>query len=212
MFSRVRAVRSCAGGAERTAACAGERCEAAVRAWGGPALLPEAVEAATAMIMALCGGEAGAVTSAGAEPAWQRTASLRFARLAGLGGVGCRAGTRLAIFWRRLGFVRLRPGCTRRDGAGSVLAERCGGRIGAGTAGRAGCGAGGSAAAGAAVMEPECDLVEEVLRIDGLDRIAGGVAAARRPVPGPALVAGAGPNGAGTAGAGGAWPGGVRDE
>ena len=51
-----------------------------------PALMPDAVEAATAMVLELCGGEPGEVTEAGAPPAWQRTATLRFERIAGLGG------------------------------------------------------------------------------------------------------------------------------
>ena len=51
-----------------------------------PALLPDAIEAATQMVLSLCGGEAGPVTAAGAEPAWQRSATLRFDRLAGFGG------------------------------------------------------------------------------------------------------------------------------
>src|SRR6202020_729378 len=51
-----------------------------------PALMPGAVEAATAMVLELCGGEPGEVTEAGAPPAWQRTATLRFERIAGLGG------------------------------------------------------------------------------------------------------------------------------
>ena len=38
------------------------------------------------MVLDLCGGEAGEVVSAGAEPAWRRSAALRFARLAALGG------------------------------------------------------------------------------------------------------------------------------
>ncbi len=51
-----------------------------------PALMPDAVEAATAMVLELCGGEPGEVTEAGKPPAWQRTATLRFERIAGLGG------------------------------------------------------------------------------------------------------------------------------
>src|SRR4051812_13808912 len=51
-----------------------------------PALMPDAIEAATAMIMDLCGGEPGPVTMAGAEPAWQRDATMRFSRVFGLGG------------------------------------------------------------------------------------------------------------------------------
>ena len=49
-----------------------------------PTLLPAAIEAATALILELCGGEPGTVTSAGAEPHWQRDATLRFARIAEL--------------------------------------------------------------------------------------------------------------------------------
>ena len=48
--------------------------------------MPDAIEAATALILDLCGGEPGTVTSAGAEPAWQRDATMRFARIAGFGG------------------------------------------------------------------------------------------------------------------------------
>ena len=41
---------------------------------------------ATPLIIELCGGEASEVSAAGTEPAWQRDATLRFERLAGLGG------------------------------------------------------------------------------------------------------------------------------
>ena len=41
-----------------------------------PALMPDAVEAATAMVLELCGGEPGEVVEAGACPAWQRAATL----------------------------------------------------------------------------------------------------------------------------------------
>ena len=51
-----------------------------------PALMPDAIEAATAMILELCGGEPGEVTAAGAQPAWQRDATMRFARIAEFGG------------------------------------------------------------------------------------------------------------------------------
>ncbi len=51
-----------------------------------PALLPEAIEAATQMVLDLCGGEPSAVTQAGSEPAWQRSAAMRFDRLRSLGG------------------------------------------------------------------------------------------------------------------------------
>ena len=54
--------------------------------------MPDAVEAATAMVLELCGGEPGEVTEAGTPPAWQRTATLRFERIAGLGGSDISAG------------------------------------------------------------------------------------------------------------------------
>ena len=43
-----------------------------------PALMPDALEAATAMVLELCGGEPGEVTAAGTPPHWQRSATLRF--------------------------------------------------------------------------------------------------------------------------------------
>ena len=152
------------------------------------ALLPAAVEAATAMIIALCGGEAGEVTAAGAEPRWRRTASLRFARLGGLGGSNVGPERAMEIL-DRLGFVRSAEdaeGVTvqvpswRNDVAGgSPLAQQVGLDIARGE----------GAAAGAAVMEPECDLVEEVLRIDGLDRIPAVSLPGRPPVPVATLTA-----------------------
>ena len=46
--------------------------------------MPDAIQAATALILELCGGEPGTVTAAGAEPHWQRDATMRFARIAEL--------------------------------------------------------------------------------------------------------------------------------
>ena len=73
-----------------------------------PALMPDAVEAATAMVLELCGGEPGEVTEAGAPPAWQRTASLRFERIAGLGGSDISADEAVASL-ERLGFAVQQP-------------------------------------------------------------------------------------------------------
>ena len=135
------------------------------------ALLPPAVEAATRLILDLCGGEAGTVVSAGAEPAWRRDAKLRFERLAGLGGVDV-APDEAANILQRLGFTP-----KERDETSLVVAvPPWRGDI-------AGAGAldqpvsldpvrAATAREGAAAIEPECDLLEEVLRIFGLDRIA----------------------------------------
>ena len=146
------------------------------------ALLPAAVEAATAMILEFCGGEAGEVTGAGAEPDWRRTARLRFAQLASFGGSEI-APERAAGILERLGFARAAgdaDGMTvqvpswRNDIAGvSALAQHPGFDAARAEA----------LAVGAREMEPERDLIEEVLRIDGLDRIAPVSLPGRPPVP-----------------------------
>ncbi|HEY1413092.1 MAG TPA: phenylalanine--tRNA ligase subunit beta, partial [Rhodopila sp.] len=69
-----------------------------------PALMPDAIQAATALILDLCGGEPGPVTSAGAEPAWQRDATMRFARIASFGGSDIQAEEAVSSL-ERLGFT-----------------------------------------------------------------------------------------------------------
>jgi phenylalanyl-tRNA synthetase beta chain len=133
-------------------------------------LLPSALDAATAMIVALCGGTPGAVVQAGAEPAWRRQATLRFARVAKLGGVDI-APDEAAGILQRLGF-----GIDARDGA-SVTVSVPGWRndIAADsthdTGGQVEAARAAVAAEGAAAIGPECDLIEEVLRIHGLNNI-----------------------------------------
>jgi len=135
------------------------------------ALPPRAIEAATRMILDLCGGEAGTVVSAGAEPAWQREASLRFERLAGLGGADIRTEQATAIL-RRLGFepaskdayqitVAVPP--WRNDIASNAPLDQHASLdpVQAQIARKS-----------AEAIEPECDLIEEVLRIRGLNEIA----------------------------------------
>ena len=133
-----------------------------------PALLPDAMQAATQMILALCGGEPAQVTMAGSEPAWRRSASLRFERLAGFGGLGVPAEEAIDSL-ERLGFavqdrdhasVTVAVPSWRNDVAADVMLDQAPGLDPARAA---------AAAAGAAGMEPECDLIEEVLRLRGLD-------------------------------------------
>jgi len=135
-----------------------------------PALMPDAIEAATAMILELCGGEPGPVTAAGAEPAWQRDATMRFSRVFGLGGSAITADEAVASL-ERLGFgVRARDTdkvtvsvpSWRNDIAAPValdlspsLSPEIVARV----------------TEGCAVIEPECDLIEEVLRLKGLDAV-----------------------------------------
>jgi phenylalanyl-tRNA synthetase beta chain len=135
-----------------------------------PALLPDAIEAATRMILDLCGGEASEVVSAGAEPAWRRTATLRFARLAGLGGLDVPADEAVASL-QHLGFAvaeRTADGVTvqvpswRNDIAARTALDPAPGLDPARAA---------VAATGRDSVEPEADLVEEVLRLKGLDSV-----------------------------------------
>ncbi len=134
------------------------------------ALMPDAVEAATAMILELCGGEPGAVTEAGAQPPWQRSATMRFERIAGLGGSDIGPDEAVTSL-ERLGFAVQRRDAERvtvsvpswrNDVAGTVELVQ------ADTLDRE---VARKAAEGCAEIEPECDLVEEVLRLRGLDAV-----------------------------------------
>ncbi len=152
-----------------------------------PSLLPAALDAATAMIIDLCGGEASTLAEAGAEPAWQRDATLRFRRLETLGGLAVPPDEAVASL-ERLGFtVRARDAervtvavppwrndvapVGALDQAPALLPEIA-------TA----------AAAGRADAEPEADLVEEVLRLRGLDAVPPVSMPAMAPVPRPSTT------------------------
>lgn len=135
-----------------------------------PALLPDAIEAATRMIQHLCGGEASEVVEAGAMPAWQRTATMRFDRVREFGGMDVPAEESVALL-ERLGFsvasrseasVTVNVPSWRNDVAGSSALEPSPSL----PADRAA-----KAAEGRAVIEQECDLIEEVLRLKGLDNV-----------------------------------------
>jgi len=142
-----------------------------------PSFLPDALEAATRMVMELCGGEPSTTSVAGGEPPWQREASLRFARLAGFGGAEI-APDEAVRRLERLGFAVERRSAERvdvavppwrNDIASSGLHRGAGGGLdqapGLDPVRAA------NAAAGALQIEPEADLIEEVLRLSGLDAI-----------------------------------------
>ena len=135
-----------------------------------PALMPDAVEAATAMVLELCGGEPGEVTEAGKPPAWQRTATLRFERIAGLGGSDIPPDEAVTSL-QRLGFtvqgrdaarVTVAVPSWRNDIAAAIALEQADTLDPAIAA---------QAAKGCAEIEPEADLLEEVLRLRGLDAV-----------------------------------------
>jgi len=151
-----------------------------------PSLLPKALDAAARMIIELCGGEASDVAEAGAEPAWARQATLRFARIAELGGLDLPREEAV----RRLTALGL---CTLAEDAASVTVAVPPWRndiAGHGAlsqdvslpADRAR-----AAAEGCAAIEPECDLVEEVLRLGGLDSVPSVSLPVTAAVPRPAL-------------------------
>ena len=153
-----------------------------------PALMPRAVEAVSRMILDLCGGEASDIVAAGAEPAWQRSARLRFARLAELGGLTVPAGEAVAIL-ERLGF-----GVERQDEASvTVAVPSWRNDIAAGVALDLAPDLTQAAAEAmteaAATVEPEVDLVEEVLRISGLDTVPPVSLPQGTPVPAASLDA-----------------------
>ena len=149
-----------------------------------PALLPAAIAAASRLILDLCGGEASEVVGAGAEPAWQRTATLRFARMAALGGLDVPADAAVASL-QRLGFsvaaraadrVVVNVPSWRNDIAAATPLDPAPGLDTD------------HLAAACALVEPEADLVEEVLRLRGLDAVPPVSLSVPGPVPAPTLT------------------------
>jgi phenylalanyl-tRNA synthetase beta chain len=107
-----------------------------------PAAVFDGMEAATRMIIELCGGEASEVVVAGAAPEWRRTIGFRPTRVASLGGVGIPPERQQDI----LGAL----GCAIAVEPAALSVAPPSWR---------------------ADIEGEADLVEEVLRIEGYDRI-----------------------------------------
>ncbi|MCC7282859.1 MAG: phenylalanine--tRNA ligase subunit beta [Acetobacteraceae bacterium] len=150
------------------------------------ALMPQALEAATRMMLEICGGEASEVVAAGHPPAWQRTAGMRFTRLAGLGGLAVPADEVSGIL-DRLGFIATARDAERitvavpswRNDIAAPTALEQAGTLAPELAARA--------AAGRDAIEPEADLVEEVLRIRGLDSVPPVSMPAVAPVPAATL-------------------------
>ena len=140
------------------------------------------------MILELCGGEPGTVTAAGAEPAWQRDATMRFARIARLGGSDIPADEAVASL-ERLGFtVRRRDAgevtvavpSWRNDVAAPISLDQSPALDPAKAA---------KAAEGCAAVEAEHDLIEEVLRLRGLDAVPTVSLPRESPVPPATLTA-----------------------
>ncbi len=157
-----------------------------------PALPAAALEAATRMILELCGGEASEVVSAGQAPDWQRVASLRFGRIATLGGLDV-APDEAVHALETLGFT-----VRERDEAGAVFAvPSWRNDIAAPVVLSLLPGSDGDeaeAVAAVEAVEAETDLIEEVLRLRGLDSVPPVLLPSLRPVPAPSLTARQGRN------------------
>ena len=107
-----------------------------------PAAVWEGMEAATAMILDLCGGTPSKVMVAGEAPDWRREIVLRSARVAALGGIDV-------------------PSARQREILTALGCETAGNSEGLSV----------TPPSWRADIEGEADLVEEVLRIEGYDRI-----------------------------------------
>jgi phenylalanyl-tRNA synthetase beta chain len=135
------------------------------------AFLPEALDAATGLIVALCGGTPSGRTQAGAEPDWRRTARLGFGRLAALSGAEIPPGEAVAAL-TALGF-----GVVAEDAESVTVAvpswrNDIAGRLALRQAPELAPERLRDAAASCAAMEQQADLIEEILRLRGLDSIA----------------------------------------
>ncbi|MGH7031684.1 MAG: phenylalanine--tRNA ligase subunit beta [Stellaceae bacterium] len=125
-----------------------------------PAFVGDGLEIATRLMLELCGGEASEIVTAGAVPDWRRRCVLRAGRPASLGGLDVAAEESAAIL-RALG-------CAVEPLAGGDLSV--------------------APPSWRGDIEGEADLVEEVLRITGYDRIAAIPLPHEAPLPCPALV------------------------
>ncbi|QHI95810.1 phenylalanine--tRNA ligase subunit beta [Aristophania vespae] len=136
-----------------------------------PALVRNGLEAASALIISLCGGEAGEVVEAGKEPAWQRTATLRFEKLKTLAGMDI-ASHEAVTSLEHLGFeVREQndekatfavPSWRHDIASAQPLSQ-------APTLTKEQAE---KASLHVNEIEAECDLIEEVLRLKGIDTVA----------------------------------------
>jgi phenylalanyl-tRNA synthetase beta chain len=147
-------------------------------------LLPQALDAATLMVLSLCGGEASDVSEAGARPEWTRKASLRFSRIKSFGGseigpdeaIGALERLGFSVLARDAQQVQVRVPSWRNDIAQPPALDQA--DLPDAT----------KAAEGAAQIEPEVDLIEEVLRLNGMDAIAPVSLPVNALVPAPMLT------------------------
>jgi phenylalanyl-tRNA synthetase beta chain len=125
-----------------------------------PAFVKDGLEIATRLMLALCGGEASDVVAAGAVPDWRRRYLLRAERPGSLGGLDVPPKQSAAIL----------------EALGCAVEPQAGGDLSVAPPSWRGD------------IEGEADLVEEVLRIKGYDRIPAVPLPREAPLPRPALI------------------------
>jgi phenylalanyl-tRNA synthetase beta chain len=151
--------------------------------------LPGFLDAATRMVIELCGGTPSQITEAGDKPVWHRRAKLRFPELKFFGGADITPDEAVAsleklgmTMYRRDGaHIELDIPSWRNDIAAPQALDQHEAQRGAPNAA--------AAAKGAAEIEPERDLIEEVLRLRGLDAIAPVSLPVSAIIPAPAMTA-----------------------
>lgn len=107
-----------------------------------PAFLIDAAELASAMILDLCGGQASELVVAGVEPDWRQSVALRPARVEALGGV--------AVDTARQAEILTALGCSVSEHGDGLLVVPPSWR---------------------GDITAEHDLVEEVIRVNGYDKL-----------------------------------------
>uniref|UniRef100_UPI00311FDBF7 phenylalanine--tRNA ligase subunit beta n=1 Tax=Ferrovibrio sp. TaxID=1917215 RepID=UPI00311FDBF7 len=123
-----------------------------------PGFVRDGMELATAMVLELCGGVPSKVVVAGQEPDWQRSLTLRPARLQGLVGFDLPVERQVAIL-KSLGFMVSHSGDNLAVSPPSWRPD----------------------------IDGEADLVEEIARLHGFDAIPSVPLPLDRAVPAPAL-------------------------
>ena len=124
-----------------------------------PEFVRPGLEIATRLVLSLCGGEPSEVGMSGTVPAWQRRYPFRPSRVQSLGGVDVPPAESKRILQSL--------GCTVDEQAGTFLVEPPSWR---------------------GDIEGEADLVEEVLRIHGYDKVPAVPLARDTAMPKPALT------------------------
>ncbi|MBE1236392.1 phenylalanine--tRNA ligase subunit beta [Phaeovibrio sulfidiphilus] len=124
-----------------------------------PENAPTGIDVATRLILDLCGGEVSDIVMAGTSPRWERTISLRVARVEAIGGIRVERARMVAMLEAL--------GCRVTDTGGDTLEA--------------------SPPSWRVDLNIEADLIEEIVRLHGYDNVPC-VPLPRPPMPAPVLT------------------------